>query len=314
MNAMPNSACAAARQPKCQPKFLWGLRPCLLIVALPAVLLMGADARAVSPKVAERVARASAAYAAGDYDAALTDYAEAEVDCPACPELAYNEGLAYYRKGDFDKARERFNSALATRDLGLEARAKYNLGDVAYSQALEKLSSLKEAIDLARQAIVHYRDALDLTPEDEDARANIETAQLLIKDLLDKQKKQQEKQKQNQQNQNQKKQQQKNQPQSKGQKDQKDQKQKENPKDQKKQGKKDQQQKKQDQPQQSQGDQQKTQQDESQKQKGEARQVGKMTPEEAQHMLQAVRDKEAQRREERAQRRRARRVRVSKDW
>ena len=289
----------------------WGALLGKLPGALPLVVAVfgwmspayGASAVAVA-----KVREANAAYAAGDYPAALEAYEEAEVDCPECPEIAYNQALAHYRLRDFTRARELFNEALSTRDLDLEARVKFNLGNVAYAQALEKLSDLPEAIENARRAITHYRDALDLDPEDVDARANIEIAQLLIKDLLDRQKQQQEQQ----QNQDQQQDQQCDNPQEQQQGQDQDQ-QGEDQQDQA--GDEDQEQQ---QEPQADGEQQEqeTQQPQGEQEQSAAEQqeAREMTQEEAERLLQAVRDKEAKRREELARRRRARSVPVSRDW
>ncbi|MCH7526390.1 MAG: tetratricopeptide repeat protein, partial [Planctomycetes bacterium] len=150
----------------------------LLIFAAPSVS-QPTDARTL-------VDEANHALADGDYDKALEGYVAAEVTHPELPELAYNQALAHYRLGNYETARTLFNKALATRDLTLEGKAKYNLGNTAYASALEKLSNMPKAIEYLKTAIGRYRDALEIAPEDEDAEANIETAQLLIKDLFDK--------------------------------------------------------------------------------------------------------------------------------
>jgi Ca-activated chloride channel family protein len=293
-----------------------------------------ASVEAADREAAQHVRAAIKAYESGDYEKAQTEFTEAELKCPQCPEIAYNRGLASYRQRDFVAAREYFNSALQTRDVNLEAKTKYNLGNVAYSEALEKISDLKEAIELARSAIFHYRDALELDPHDLDARANIETAQLLIKDLLDKQKQEQEKQDQqdqqkndqNQENQDQQDQEkqdqqdgeqgEKNEEQQKqeGEQDQEKKDQQEKKDGEKGDEKKDQQseQEKDKQNQQQPNDQQQNPQD--QQQQAGVPQERKLTDEELAKMLQAVRDKEAQRREENKQRVRIRQAPVQKDW
>jgi len=162
---------------------------------LSVVLWGGAMCPAKDPSPPELVRRGNAALAAGKYDEALQAYRQAEVGQPESPQLKYNRALVHYRQRDFAKARDLFREALSTRDLSLEAKAHFNLGNCAYSQALEKLKSYDEAIRLAREAIGHYRQALELAPDDRDARANIETAQLLIKDLQDRKKKEEEEQK-----------------------------------------------------------------------------------------------------------------------
>lgn len=287
--------------------------PAAAVLAFAATPLLAANRQTVA-----KAREGNTAYAAGDFAKAQEAYRAAEVDCPECPELAYNLGLTYYRQRDFEQARQMFNQALTTRDLGLEARAKFNLGNVAYSQALEKISNLPEAITHARQAIDYYRGALDLNDRDDDARVNIETAQLLIKDLLDKQKQQQEQQKQqDQQQQNQQNCQNQNQDQKQGdQQDQKDQQKQDQQQDQSEQQKQDgQKQQDQQQQQQEQQQEQKAQSaDDRQEQEAKAGERRELTREEAERLLQAVRDKEAKRRDDLARRRSAKRPPVTRDW
>ncbi len=281
-----------------------------------ALVLLGfaVPSIAASRAIVDKVREANDAYIAGRYEDAIKAYELVEVDNPSMPELSYNMGLSYYRMRDFEKARELFNESLSTRDLDLEARAKFNLGNVAYSQALEKLSAIPEAIEKAKQAISHYRDVLEIHPEDIDARANIETAQLLVKDLLDKRKKELEKQKQEQDKQEQKEQEKQDQqcdnPQQQDNKEQegekKDQDKKEN------EGDKQEQQQQQNEQQEQSQQQADEQQQEAQAQPAEVKE--EMTQEQAERMLQAVRDREAKRREEQARKLRAKRVPVSRDW
>jgi Ca-activated chloride channel family protein len=293
-----------------------GLRIAAVLVATALATPVHAAER--SPR--ELVVDANKLISAGEFQKALDAYKSAEVMLPDAPELAYDQGVAYYRLKDYAKAREQFSKALTTRDLTLEARAKYNLGNCAYAESLQKLSDLQAAIDGLRQAISHYRDALEINPNDNDARANIEMAQLLIKDLLDKQKQQQEQQKQNpDQKQDQQKQDQQQQDQ------QQQNQQQQNPESQpssqpsesqeQKQDQKQDQQRQQQQQQQEQkaaDDQQKQDQREAQKpQSGEKR---AMTQQEAERLLQAVRDREKQHQDQQARRVRVKRVPVEKDW
>ncbi len=288
-----------------------------LTAAIVVILAMVAMVRGEQRSARGWVAQANEAYRAGQFEEALRAYNEAEVDLPESPEVAYNQGLAKFKLGDFAGARNAFMRALGTRDIDLEAGAKYNLGNVAYASALEKMSDLQEAVELLKQSIGHYRDALEIAPSDEDARANIELAQLLIKDLLDKLKKEQEQQQQENQDQ------QENQEQQQDQQEQGDQQEddgegdQEEKQQQEQQEGEEQQQGSQDQQQQSEGDvdqQDEPSGEEDQPAPAEIDQQREMSPEEAERLLQAVRDKERQRRDEKAQRVRARRGRVVKDW
>ncbi len=272
-------------------------------------MLLGAAPATGSPSPAEEVRRGNAALEAGKYGEALEAYRQAEVSQPESPRLKYNQGLVHYRQRDFVKARERFTESLSTRDLKLEARAHFNLGNCAYSQALEKLKSYDEAIELAREAIGSYRQVLELAPDDRDARANIETARLLIKHLQDQKKKEEEEKKKQQpqsqpssQPQSQPSSQPRSQPSSQPQQGQDDQ---DKQKQQKKKEEKDQSSQQQDQEQ--------PQKQQEQQQKAGAK-PQEMSREEAERLLQAVRDKERERRRNQSRQRAAGRVRVNKDW
>jgi len=150
------------------------------------------DAGASDASVREHVAQANEALSRGDYAGAVQAYSKAQEGDPESPEIAYNLGVAAYRQGDMAKAKEQFLRALRTGDANLEAKAKFNLGDVAYAQALAKKSAIPEAIQSLRTAVANYRDALDVRTNDPDARANIEMAWLLIKKLEAQQKQQEQ--------------------------------------------------------------------------------------------------------------------------
>lgn len=290
-------------------------------------------AEAVPGSVVSKLEAGNRLYSNGNYQQALDAYALLETDLPDNPELAYNEGLALYRQRDFTRAAEKFNEAiLNTRELSLEARAKFNLGNVAYSQALEKMSDLQEAIDHARDAIRFYRDSLELNPDDRDARTNIEIAQLFIKDLVDKQKQQEEQQQnqdqqqqrdnpqqqdsgENQQKQDQEGQNQQSQDQEDSQQDQQQQQdESQENEEQEKQASNESNESDEQQQQAASQDPSADQQEQDEQQQALAREVRELSPQDAERMLQAVRDKEAKRREELAKRMRGNRRAVQRDW
>ncbi|MBN1344644.1 MAG: tetratricopeptide repeat protein [Phycisphaerae bacterium] len=289
-------------------------------VVTTAILMLGlihGASAGEEPSAGDRVRQGNSALLSGKYDEALKAYDQAEVTLPESPQIQYNRGLAQYRKRDFVKAKELFSEALSTRDLRLEAAAHFNLGNCAYSQALEKLKSYDEAIELAQEAIRCYRRALELSPEDVDARTNIETARLLIKQLQDEKKKKEEERKKKEEEEK-KKQQPQSQPSSQPQSQPSSQPQSQpssrpesQPTSQPEQQKGDQDKKQQEQQKQGENAKQKQQQQE----KGAARpEEQKLNKEEAQRILQAVRDRERQRRQEQAQKRAGGRILVDRDW
>lgn len=164
-----------------------------------AVLMLHAAAIAAPEDARPHIDRAQESMAAKQYDQAQQAYEEAAKSMPDSPELSYDQGVAFYRKGRFDKAADMFTRALTTKNRGLEAKAKFNLGNCAYQSALAKeKQDPKSATDLLRLATSHYRDAIEADPHDTDARANIELAQRLIRKLEEEQK---QKEQQNQQDQ-----------------------------------------------------------------------------------------------------------------
>ncbi len=167
----------------------------LLCVLCGYSLLCPAESLAADPETGRKVAEANKTLAAGHVDDALKTYDAVGEHLPDSPELAYDRGVAYYRKGNRAKATENFEKALTTRDIALEARAKFNLGNCAYADALEKQNDAKAALDKLKTAIAYYKDAIAANPGDLDAKVNMETAQLFMKDLLDKEKKKQDEQK-----------------------------------------------------------------------------------------------------------------------
>jgi tetratricopeptide (TPR) repeat protein len=129
-----------------------------------------------------------------EFEKAIEHYEKASVKAPESPIVSFNMGDAYYRLEDYEKAREYFEkAALETKDLSLEARAWYNMGNTAFREAQRQLDSdLEKALEYYRESVTYYETALERDPEFLDAAHNIEITRLVIKDLLDRIKKQQE--------------------------------------------------------------------------------------------------------------------------
>ncbi len=136
-------------------------------------------------------------YRKGKYNEANQSYEKAAVDIPESPEIYFNKGNAYLAQGDMEKARELFRQAAQkATEVKLEARAKYNLGNLTFQEAVKyQDDDLQKALSKLEESALFYREVLDMDPSDEDSKYNIEVARLFMKDILDKLKKQQEEQK-----------------------------------------------------------------------------------------------------------------------
>lgn len=155
---------------------------CLLVgfVICSASLVFAKDA-------ARAVSQGNKLYKEDKFDQALKLYDEAIIDKPDSAIVNFNKGAAYFKKEDFDTAISSFEKALLSEDKLLESRTNYNIGNAKYA-----LGKLKENADpascakLLGQALDYYKRALDLNPQDEDAKFNYELAEEELKAILDK--------------------------------------------------------------------------------------------------------------------------------
>jgi len=161
-----------------------------LVLALCAMCAATGTVHADSAR--ELVSGGNAAYVDGKYDRALDAYEKAGLEKPESPHLYFNRGTVFYRKGDYAKAYEMFEqAALKARNLKLEARCEYNLGNCQFREGeRQQDSDLQKALDAYRNSVRFYQNALELDPDLRDAAHNIEVTRLKMKDLLDKLKRQ----------------------------------------------------------------------------------------------------------------------------
>ena len=159
----------------------------LLIFALPICAVRAKGVRAEVKKI-------NKLYNKGDYADAATRYDQLLADNPGRAELKFNKADIFYKLEDYGQAGDFYKEvAVDSKDIGLVAKAKYNLGNCYYQQGLKQRDSdLQKAIDGMKSSIESWRGVLDLEKENEKAGRNIEVARLMIKDLIDQQKKQQD--------------------------------------------------------------------------------------------------------------------------
>jgi Ca-activated chloride channel family protein len=141
-----------------------------------------------------RIHKGNALYQQGLYDKALETYEDAQIDAPESPELLFNIGNVKYREEEHESAIETYQKSFTTDDILLEAKAYYNTGNAKY-----RLGEKTGNIGLWREAIEYYKRAIELDPDDEDAKYNLEFVERKIKDALSKQQEEQQKQEQQQQ-------------------------------------------------------------------------------------------------------------------
>lgn len=115
-----------------------------------------------------------------EYDKALEKYRDGLINDPESKELHFNLGEGLYKKENYEEAIKEYNKATYSKDIQLQSKSYYNIGNCLY-----RLNKLPEAIQF-------YKKALELSPDDEDSKYNIEFVQKKIKENLSKQPQQQQ--------------------------------------------------------------------------------------------------------------------------
>jgi Ca-activated chloride channel family protein len=165
---LPGRRQTARRQP--------ALKTMLPIVVFSGALLLN-SLLPPNPSWAAGGRKAAQAYAAGDYEAALKGFIDAQLEDPDNPEVLYNVGNAYYKNGDFEAAGQHYQDALdqleaagipAGKGPDLAARLHYNLGNARFRSGQYP------------QAVESYAKALELDPEDTQAKENL----AFVKEML----------------------------------------------------------------------------------------------------------------------------------
>ncbi len=286
----------------------------------------------------ELVEAAEQAMSEGRFQEALDLYGDAGTLLPERAEIPYNMGVAAYRQGDLARAAELFDQArLLAGDPSMRARSAYNLGTTAARSARESQEQdaaiartrMKDATESLRSSLDHFRQAIEADPTDDDARANGELAWRWLQKLQEQMEQQGQQQQDSSQDPNENEDQQSQDQQSSqgGQQDQDqpppdpDPDQNQNQPQQQDQpqpspirDEQQQQQGAQDEQQQEQQPAAQQQQQSQQDERPDSTERKPMSREEADRLLQSVRDKEARRREELARQEASRRRPVDKDW
>lgn len=155
------------------------------IPAFVMVLLAGSPAFA--DKATDAVSKGNEAFRNGDYKSALEQYQIAETEMPESPKLDYNIAGVQYSEGKYDEAVERYTRALNSTDMDIETNAYYNLGNTYYR------------MEDYQNAITSYQEALDNNPDFTNAKINLELARKMLKEQMKPQEQQQQEQQQQEQ-------------------------------------------------------------------------------------------------------------------
>ena len=137
------------------------------------------------------------AYDAGNYPKAAEFYGQLLKRHPDDPKILFNSGAAAYKNGKYDEAVSSFSEALKSPDLDLQEKAYYNRGNAQFKKGEGSLDTdAQQTLEQWKQAIDSYKASLALSPGDRNAAGNLELVQKSYDELKKKedQQKQQDKQ------------------------------------------------------------------------------------------------------------------------
>ncbi|MFC1548747.1 tetratricopeptide repeat protein, partial [Candidatus Omnitrophota bacterium] len=146
-----------------------GLFVMLFLVFVPGTA-MGASVKGI-------VKKADKLYKEGRYVEALQDYDQAFEKEPKDPVIQYNRAAALYRNNDFERSKRAFLESIATEkeDIALEQKSVYNAGNSEFriGERIEKKDP-QIASKNYKEALEYFKRAMELSPEDKDAKFNYE--------------------------------------------------------------------------------------------------------------------------------------------
>ncbi len=158
-----------------------------IYIIIGAIALTAAAAAAQSAR--GTIVQGNRLYDEQKYDEALTKYRDAETQAPESPVIKFNISAAEYKKKNYEEALKQNQAALNQEETLDQAKAYYNMGNTLF-----RMNKWPESI-------LAYKRSLELNPNDEDAKYNLEYVRKMMKDQASQQNQNQQNQQQNQQQQ-----------------------------------------------------------------------------------------------------------------
>ncbi len=125
---------------------------------------------------------ANRAYAKGDYKSALREYQALLREEPENSRLQFNAGAAAFKLGQSAEALKHFEGATRDPDLNLQGNAYYNLGTV-FAKLGEQADADPEKLGHLEQALKNFDGALQLKPDNADAKYNRDLVKKRLEEL-----------------------------------------------------------------------------------------------------------------------------------
>ncbi len=130
------------------------------------------------------------------YDEAISKFADAQLELPKSDSLEFNIANTHYKGGKLPEAEKAYESALRSKDITLKAKANYNMGNTLFKQG-----KLNEALGFYKKAIEVTENKTDKKDDEikairEDAKYNYEFVQKKMEEMKQEQQERQEQEEQ----------------------------------------------------------------------------------------------------------------------
>ena len=135
-------------------------------------------------------------YDEGEYDEAISKFTDAQLHLPESDSLNFNIANTHYKVGKLPEAEKSYKGILDSKDVTLKAKANYNMGNTMFKQG-----KLNEALDFYKKAIKLTEKESDVNGDEikgvrEDAKYNYEFVQKKMEEMKEEQQEREEKEEQ----------------------------------------------------------------------------------------------------------------------
>ncbi len=135
-------------------------------------------------------------YNEGEYGDAISKFTDAQLHLPESDSLNFNIANTHYKVGKLPEAEKSYKGILDSKDVTLKAKANYNMGNAMYKQG-----KFNEALDFYKKAIKLTGKESGVNGDEikgvrEDAKYNYEFVQKKMEEMKEEQKEREEKEEQ----------------------------------------------------------------------------------------------------------------------
>jgi Ca-activated chloride channel family protein len=150
-------------------------------LAMAAILLLLANASFAAAPGLEAYRQNKFPEAYQEFEKTLKEHPQTH----AKDKIEFDAGAAAYKMKDYGKALNSFSQALLSPDAGLQSKSHYNLGNTLYQRGEAQKKDDGKMKDWTN-ALQHYEQSLKITPDNKEAKENLEYVKRKIEELKQK--------------------------------------------------------------------------------------------------------------------------------